>query len=105
MNALPVIFRAERSGTFKGDVTAVFPTIPGCDTYDATCYAHIGQHSACSRDWYRQTRAAKPSEYADLLAELRGIYESDPADPKLAVAQRWARRHDDARKAEFRRYG
>ena len=104
--SLPVIFRAERAGHFKGHVTAVFPTLPGTyDPYTATCYAHIGQHGSCSWLWYATTRAAKPEEYADLLAELRRIYEA-PGDPEavtLIVRQRWTQAHDAARKAELAR--
>ena len=78
MQTLDVVFRAERSGDHKGEVTAVFPT-----EYEHnglhSCYAHIGQHGACSRAWYAKTRPATESEYADLLAELRGIYETPPA--------------------------
>ncbi len=69
----PVIFRAERSGDFKGEVTAVLPTIdanPG----KLTVYAHIGQHSEATRGWYNETRAATPDEYAGLMRELSGIY-------------------------------
>ncbi len=70
----PVVFRAERSGPCKGDVTAVFPTIPADYAgREMTCYAHIGQHSGCSFGWYLKTRAAKPAEYADLLKELASI--------------------------------
>lgn len=71
-----VLFRAERSGDFKGHVTAVLPDIEanyGC----MVCYAHIGQHSECSLAWYHETRAAKPNEYADLLNELQQIYDND----------------------------
>lgn len=102
---LPVIFRAERSGDFKGDVTAVFPTLPGTnDPYSFTVYAHIGQHSSGGRLWYNGTRAAKPDEYADLLAELRRIYESDPSEPLiLDVRQRFTQEHDRARRAELER--
>lgn len=71
-NQIPVVFRAERSGKFKGDVTAVLPTL-ATNFGHWVCYAHIGQHSECSRDWYYSTRAAKPAEYADLLAELKSI--------------------------------
>lgn len=107
-SALPVIFRAERSGDFKGDVTAVFPTLPGTsDPWTCTAYAHVGQHSICNREWYATTRAATPDEYADLLAELRGIYErDDDADAvRLEVVQRWTRHLDDARRAELTRMG
>ena len=68
-----VLFRVDRYGDFKGDVTAVFPELeasPGM----MTCYAHIGQHSSCSLGWYREkTRPAKPEEYKDLASELRRI--------------------------------
>jgi hypothetical protein len=103
---LPVIFRADRSGDFKGSVTAVFPTLPGTsDPWTATYYATVGQHGSCSREWYWTTRAATPAEYADLLAELRGIYESDHygAPVALAITKRWTRHHDAARRAELNR--
>jgi hypothetical protein len=104
LEALPVIFRAERSGDFKGDVTAVFPTLPG--TYDPatfTVYAHVGQHGTGGRPWYWTTRRAKPDEFADLLRELRGIYETGPDAVRLEVRQRMTQAHDDARRAELRR--
>jgi hypothetical protein len=72
----PVVFRAERSGDFKGDVTACFPSIPGSPGL-ATCYAHVGQHGSYSREWYYKTRAATSEEYADLLAELVSIGYDD----------------------------
>jgi hypothetical protein len=69
---IPVIFRAERHGRFKADVTACFPTIPGSPGL-ATCYQHIGQHSSYCREWYNATRPATETEFADLLAELQSI--------------------------------
>lgn len=85
----PVIFRAERKGVDKGEVTAVFPTLCGtCDPNTFTVYAHIGQHSSGSPEWYRETRAAKPAEYASLLRELRSIYESEPDAVRLCVRTR-----------------
>lgn len=86
METMRVIFRAERSGDFKGEVTAVFPDRhewPGM-----VCYAHIGQHGRCDSLWYRTTRPAKPEEYADLLAELRAIYETGPDAVRLVIAKR-----------------
>lgn len=80
MEQLPVIFRAERAGEFAGTVTAVFPTLP--DDYlgqKFTVYATIGQHGGACLDWYKATRPARPDEFADLLQELRQIYESAPA--------------------------
>jgi hypothetical protein len=85
---LIVIFRKDRGK--NPEVTAVFPTeVGGAKMGDMTCYAHIGQHSGCSYGWYLTTRRARPEEYADLLAELRQIYEEDPDDPvRLVVRQR-----------------
>jgi len=86
---IPVLFRAERSGEFKGVVTAVFPTIPGDNEYEFTVYSHVGQHGAGTYDWYFSTRAATPEEYADLLAEVKDIYENDEDHSvKLAVIQK-----------------
>lgn len=74
----PVLFRAERHGKFKGDVTAVFPDQPGTHCVSTmTCYVHVGQHSSCSMDWYHTTRKAKPEEYRELLAELQQIYDGE----------------------------
>lgn len=102
---LRVIFRADRSGDFKGDVTAVFPT-ESADYAgrEMTCYAHVGQHGGCTLGWYRTTRPASPDEYAGLLAELRRIYErdDDPDAVRLVIARRIARTDHDAREAQAR---
>jgi len=75
---LPVLFRKMKGATRRGEITAVFPTVPGTNEGGSmTCYAHVGQHGACSWGWYRATEPAKPEEYADLLAELKLIYERD----------------------------
>lgn len=90
-----VIFRAERSGDFKGDVTAVFPEIPADQNgYQMSCFAHVGQHGGCSRRWYWSTRLAKPEEYASLQREL----ESAPYGYRLQVRKRITREMDDARR-------
>jgi hypothetical protein len=93
----PVIFRAERSGPFKGGVTAVFP----CDPSDIaghfmSCFLHVGQHGGCSQGWYNTTRAATPEEYSSLKREL----ESAPYGYRFKVYKRiqpWMR---DALRAE-----
>lgn len=104
MDDLPVIFRAERSGDHKGSVTAVFPTVPGTSQrYSVTVYAHVGQHGTGCPGWYARTRAATPEESADLLRELRGIYETGPDAVSLAVVKRWTRAHDVERIAELKR--
>jgi hypothetical protein len=108
VESLPVIFRAERSGDFRGQVTAVFPTLPS-DTAgrQMTCYAHVGQHSGCSVDWYQGTRPATEEEAAPLLAELRGIYEKSlaPGDPiySLQVCKRIIAEHRRAFRLAMRR--
>jgi len=82
-----VLFRADRSGPTKGEVTAVFPEHKeGPGLY--SCYGHIGQHSSCSRGWYQSTRAAKPEEYADLKTELES-YGPPDAHYNLIVRKRW----------------
>ena len=82
-----VLFRAERSGPFKNDVTAVFPYEPHSNAYGMICYQHIGQHSGCDMGWYRTTRAARPDEYADLKRELEN-YGPPHAHYVLEVRQR-----------------
>jgi hypothetical protein len=37
-----------------------------------TCYAHLGQHSACLQNYADECKEAKYNEYADLLKELIG---------------------------------
>lgn len=93
-----VIFRAERWGKFKGDVTAVFPEIPGTAPYNMMCYEHVGQHGICDKGWYRaKTRPAKLSEYRALLAELIDIgYQP-------IIRHRITRANDERRMAEARR--
>lgn len=108
ITSLPVIFRAEKRGDHKGEITAVFPTLAADMQGNFTVYAHIGQHGAGTLPWYWQTRAAKPDEYAPLLAELRGIYERALCDGdtiyKLQICQRFTSHHrrallQDARRA------
>ena len=76
----PVLFRMD-----EGGVTAVFPCLPA-DHFgnDMTCYAHVGQHGACSVGWYQTTKAATPDQYAALKAEL----EAAPYHYQLRVVHR-----------------
>ncbi len=82
-----VLFRIGRG---KADaaygVTAVFPEHEE-NNGNVGCYAHVGQHSACSRSWYYTTRPATEAEYADLKHEI----ESAPYHYELRVMKRWAR--------------
>lgn len=82
-----VVFRKDAGG-----ITAVFPEEPADQYgYEMTCYAHIGQHSACTKSWYFGTKAARPAEYADLQKELESI------GYRLRVVQRITRAMDDNR--------
>lgn len=78
---VPVLFRRDRRK--DGEVTAVFPTIPGSPGH-MTCYAHIGQHGSCSAGWLATTRPATEAEYASLRREL----ESAPYGYRLRVVKR-----------------
>lgn len=94
----PVIFRADRK---DGSITAVFPTIAGSvgDPSSMSCFAHVGQHSACCLEWYRGTRPAKPTEYAELKREL----ESAPYGYLLKICRRITPQHCEALRADHAR--
>ena len=76
-----VVFRREKNPTedeifYGNDVTAFIygngiPVRYG----NIMCYQHIGQHSEASLDYYNSTKPATPDEYADLLSELKSIYD------------------------------
>ena len=111
MSTLPVIFRAEKDG---GEVTAVFPTVPGTSELGTfTVYARVGQHGVGNKMWYRTTRAAKEAEYASLLEELKSIYETRRSDPErtrpgdepvvLRVVRSFSAHYDVQRSGELRR--
>ncbi len=88
----PVIFKRELEGN---GVYAAFPTLPGDNSpYTMACYAHIGQHSIVCEQYVRETKSAKPVEYASLLKELRQIGYDD-----LVIRRRMSRADFLARKA------
>lgn len=64
-----VIFRKESNG----NIVAFFPYEIADLNGNISCYAHIGQHSAASLEYYRGTKPCTPAEYADLLTELQSI--------------------------------
>ena len=76
---VPVMFRVWKSGYFKGDVDAIFPTLPfyGDDDWRkhvVTSYAHIAQHGSADLHYViSATRPATPAEYAPLKRELEQI--------------------------------
>lgn len=79
------------------DLFAIFPAHPGTNQYDYTCYSHIGQHSTCHHDYYRESRPAQPHEYAALKRELESMYGP------LKVVKRITKKHDAQRRAECQR--
>jgi len=62
-----------------GDVYAYFPQLNERRNSVAykTCYAHVGQHSACHVDYMKECKLATALEYADLLAELKQVGYED----------------------------
>lgn len=76
--SLPVLFRAEKEGDSKDQVTAVFPTLPGMyDDQDFTIYSSGGQYGFANIEWYNNTRPVDASEYNSLLNELFFIYRPE----------------------------
>jgi len=85
----PVIFRR-----FDGEVIAVFPATSWDRAGNMTCYAHVGQHGACSLEWYRDTVPASLEESVELCAELvRQGYDD------LIVYRRMTQKHREDRAA------
>jgi hypothetical protein len=68
---------------FSGDIMAYFPKERFCHkghpNYNKmfTCYAHIGQHSACEIDYLLDRSKCEPceseGEFKDLKMELKGL--------------------------------
>jgi hypothetical protein len=95
---IKVIFRVHNVKGEEPEVIAFFPELSGNSDYGNTCacYAHVGQHSSASIEYYQDcTRPATPDEYADLLKELQGIYEG-----QLKPASRMTRADQEKRKAQ-----
>jgi hypothetical protein len=68
-----VIFKIEKEGN---TVFAFFPDmLYNVELYGKemkTCYAHLGQHSACLQVYADECKEAEYNEYSDLLKELIG---------------------------------
>jgi len=52
------------------EVTAVFIDE---NTEFPDCYAHIGQHSICCKEWIDEQKKATKKQYQPLLQELKNI--------------------------------
>ena len=69
-----VVFRKVITKDYYGEIIAVFPICWNKNML--TSYEHVGQHNPYSLDFYRKnTRPASQSEYAELLSDLRTIYD------------------------------
>jgi len=64
---IEVIFFKENDG----EVFAYFPNLKADDRGNNTCYSHIGQHSACSKEYLIGREMATLNEYFPLLEELK----------------------------------
>lgn len=56
------------------DLFAFFPNeIFAQDPIMCSSYSHIGQHSACAREYKKESRYATKEEYAELCTELENL--------------------------------
>ena len=70
-----VLFRKEEDGQILCVFANIFWANPRTDLLQIECYAHIGQHSTTDYSYIADnTTEASPSEYADLLSEVKNIY-------------------------------
>lgn len=67
----------ENHGNIDEWVYAFFPEEKYNDRPNVfTCYAHVGQHSGCDIGYANGCQEATPEQYADLLNELKQIYDN-----------------------------
>lgn len=98
--AIPVVLRAERSGPFKGTITAVLPTVLATpNAAEFTTFDLNGGFSAGSIGWYRGTRAATPAEAWKVLQTLQELFE----DEALIPVSRMTQGHREIREEELDR--
>ena len=64
-----VVFYKEKDN----EVFAIFPELFGHNANLVTGYSHIGQHSAYSKDYYKDLEEASWEEYKDLYEELTSV--------------------------------
>lgn len=74
---LKVIYRKDAGG----EVVAFLPELPA-SRGSIVCYAHMGQHSEATLEYYQSTKSAKPAEYMALHTELKSIYDDVELDVK-----------------------
>ena len=69
MEKLKVIFRK-----CNGEIVAFLPELKA-NHGNIVCYAHVGQHSEASYDYYMESKKCTENEYSYLLEELKRIYD------------------------------
>jgi hypothetical protein len=69
-----VIFRVDKTGDFKGSITAYFPYDVATSHGEIACYMHVGQHSSADYNYcVGKSRLATEKEYEDLKKELESL--------------------------------
>ena len=87
----PVIFKRDKR---DGEIVAFFPETMfdgSVNRGNIMCYAHNGQSSEASIEYFQECRPCKDeAEYADLLAELKDYFMQDPdaGDIQLKVVRK-----------------
>ena len=82
----PVIFKKDKK---DGEVIAFFPETMfdgSVNRGNIMCYAHIGQSSEASIQYFQECKPCKDeAEYADLLAELEDYFNQDPDEEPITL--------------------
>ena len=55
------------------DASGSYTDLTGYEDCMRSCYAHVGQHSACSPEYAKECKQATEKEYTDLYNELSSI--------------------------------
>lgn len=78
-SAIPIIFRKNK----ENDIIAFFPSME-CNIGIISCYSRKNGSGVATIEYYRGTKRADSAEYADLLKELKEIYNGN----KIVVKKR-----------------
>jgi hypothetical protein len=76
------------------ELFAYFPELVADNNGNKTSYTHVGQHSACSDSYARESMAAKHYQYYELLLELVSIGYKDLIVMNNELIKCWRRPTD-----------